>query len=154
MSRVRVRGVIRVEPEHVCVVVVPQGEHKDHALFQRGAHARHAAVGGENIDVAEEFFLRLAELRCDRVTRISGVGRLGVGDDDTVLDIEAFDFRQGACVRVVVCQELGHHRDRAVRVDCKAWPVEGLVPLTVGVEVAAIGVAGAAVAVVAIGPTA
>lgn len=67
---------------------------------------------------------------------IARYGRLRVGDELVVLDIESLDFRQCAGSS----NELSNNGELLARVDSHALTIEGLVALPVGVEVASIGV--------------
>ena len=146
--------VVAVEPEHVGRVVIPQGHDEDHALGERSAHALQAAVLGEDVLVLEQALLGGAVVVGDGVAADAGPGRLGVGDHLAVLHVEALDLLEGAAGGAVVGDELGDDGELALGVDGHARTVEGLVALAEGVEITSVGVAGAAVAVGAVGATA
>lgn len=89
----RVGGVGRVEPEHVSFVVSPDGHDQHHTLGHSLVHGDVSVLGLEVVDVTERGLLGVAELGGDRVVggKAGNVG-LGVGIDDTVLDVETADL--------------------------------------------------------------
>jgi hypothetical protein len=144
----RVGGVGRVEPEHVDVVVVPDGEDENHTLGHGLVHGGEATLGSEIVGVAERGLLSSAEGCGDGVvgSHTGNVG-LGVGDDDTVLDVEAADLVERTAGGTVAGEELGDDGELGVGVDLQAWAVVGGVTHTVRVEVATVLVAHTTVAV-------
>ena len=147
-------GVVAIQPEHVGVVVIPQAHNENHTLLQALAHARHTAVLGEDVLVAEGSLLGSAKVSGDGVsgdaTDIGG----GVGDDLAVLDVETLDLLEAAGVGAVVSDELGDDGHLGLGIDDLAGPVEALVAHAVGVEVTSVRVAGARVAAGRVGSTA
>jgi len=146
-----VDGVGRVEPEHVGVVVIPDGHDQDHRALEGLAHLSHTALAVEVIDVTEGDLLGIAPLLGDGVAGVAGDLGLGVGNDLAVLNVEALDLAEDAS-RVLV--ELGDDGHLLGGVDGHALAVEGLVALAVGVEVAAIRIANTSIALRAVGATA
>jgi hypothetical protein len=140
---VSVDGVgLRVEPEHLGVVVVPDGEDEDVSLGQRLAHLDETAGLLESGVVAEFGLLDVAELVGDGVGgRLARLVGLGVGEYLAVLDVEAADLDEVSGGGVVVGDELGDHGHLLVGVDSLAGSVEAPVTLAEGVEVATVGVA-------------
>ena len=69
-------------------------------------------MGFERIVVAESGFLRVTESSGDAVAGYVGDSALGVGDDFSALNVETFDFGEGATddclmvVRGVFCKTL------------------------------------------------
>lgn len=152
-SRLALR-VSRIKPQHVGVSISPQRERKNHALLKRLAHMRHTANLRELILLlTESLLLGRAELVGERAAGVAGHDALGVSDDLAVLDVDALDLGEEA---VIAGDELGHDGDGLGAVDGEAGAlaVELLVALAEGVEVAAVCVAGAAVAVVGEGSAA
>lgn len=142
--RSRANGVGRVQPQHVCVVIVPQRHDKNHARGKRLTHSGQATFALEVSLIAKRGLLRIAVGLGDGVVAgDAGGGGLGVGDEDAVLDVEALDLGQLAAG----LDELGDDGEDVVGVDGQAGAVEGGVALAVAVEVASIGVAFAVVAV-------
>lgn len=74
-------------------------------------------------------------------------GAHGVGDDNTVLDVEPLDLGEGTSVSAVGGEELSDNGEGLGGVDGLVGAVEGSVAHTVGVEVASIGVTEASVSV-------
>ena len=135
--------VVRVEPEHVDGVVVPDGEHKDHAGLEGVAHGREAALGRKGVGVAKLGLLRSAEVVGDGVAgRDVGHVDVGVGNDFAVLDVLAANLLKVARSGAGVGDELGDDGKDFARVDGLADAVERLVAHAVRVEVAASLVAG------------
>ena len=136
----------RVEPEHVNRVVVPERHDKDVAASKRSTHSVQATKGSERRSVAESALLRLAEGVGNRVAADTGDGGLGVLVHLSVLDVEALDLGQAAA-RADELRDNGH---LGLGVEGGAGAVEVLDAHAVAVEVAAILVAHALVAVVAV----
>ena len=90
----------------------------------------------------------------DGVSGDTGDGRLAVGDDAAVLYVEAADFRECSRRAAIGRDELCDHCEFGVGVDDLAGPVEAGVTLAVGVEIAAIRIAVAAVAFGGVGAAA
>lgn len=103
------------------------------------------------VHVPKDVLLRRAELLADRVPGVPGNLRLGIGKHLAILHVEPLDIRQHSRAIGV---ELRHDRHLLVRVNRQPGAVERLVALAPGVEVAAVGVARAAVAVGRVGPAA
>ena len=91
----------------------------------------------EGVGVAESGLLGRAPRVGDRVAGRASDGRLGVGDDLAVLDVEAADLGEGAGVGAVGGDELSNDGDLLRGVDGHVRAVEGEVTLAVGVEVTA-----------------
>mmetsp|Transcript_4910 Transcript_4910/g.8341 ORF Transcript_4910/g.8341 Transcript_4910/m.8341 type:complete len:500 (+) Transcript_4910:1504-3003(+) len=145
---VHVGGVVRVEPEHLGVVVVPEAHHEHQATVERVAHALHRAIVVEPV-------VGLVEVRARRRAELVGDG---VGDEqpvvrgdadfrsldlEPVLDVEALDLLQVAAVGAVGGHELGHHGDGlgGVHREGGARAEEVLNPVAVRVQVAPVLVA-------------
>jgi len=88
--------------------------------------------------ISKDLLLVLAELVGKRVTWETCDCGLGVGDDNTALDVESLDFAQGSGISTSVGDELGDDREHGVGVHCLSWTVELFVSLTVGVEITSI----------------
>lgn len=135
-------GVVAVEPLHVGGVVVPDGEREDHSAAHGVTHTSETTVLSEVVGVAEGGLLLSAEVVGDLVgLGDSGDVGLRVGDDLTVLNVEAADGAERAGVGAVVGNELGDDGEDTGGVDGQALAEEGLVAHAEGVEVAAVGVA-------------
>lgn len=148
---ITVGGVGRIEPEHVGVVIIPQRHNKDHTLRHTLAHGVHAAELVEGVDfLVEDLLLGVAPLLGDGVAGHAGDGGLGVLDDFAALDVEALELRE----LVARAQKLGHDGHLLGGIDRLALAVEVLDTHTIGVEVAAVGVAGSGVAIKRVGSTA
>lgn len=141
-------GVSRVEPEHVGMSISPKREGENHAILESLAHVRQTTNVVELVVLlVEGGLLGGAELAGDGGAGVAWHDGLGVCNDLAVLDVDATDLVEEA-VRAGV--ELGDHRDGLGAVDGEAWAlaVEVLDALAIGVEVAAVSIAGSAVAVV------
>lgn len=142
LGRISVGRVVAVEPEHARRVVVPDREREHHAVAERLAHLREAAVLRERVGVAEHRLLLRAEVLRDRVDWVdSGDVDVRVLDHLAALDVQTADLREGAGRRVVAGHELGHDGEWLGGVDSHALAEEGLVAHAERVEVAAVGVA-------------
>lgn len=67
LARVPVEGVLGVEPEHVRLVIVPDGHSENHTLLEALAHLGHSTIVGKVVEVTEELLLPLADLVGERV---------------------------------------------------------------------------------------
>ena len=161
-----------VEPEHVGVVIVPDGHDQDHGHAQGRVELVEAAHLGEAVAVVEGLELRAAELGRDG----GGVRRdtLDVGSGDlnllAVLDeelgelvlLEAGDDAVGMSVLMVgLCEEkgdavwkTGNIRELLAGIDGLALAVEVGVAHAVRVVVATVGVAKTGEAVLGVGTAA
>jgi len=146
-----VNGVGRVEPEHVGVVVVPDGHDEDHGLLHGDTHLLESTKLLVDVGVAENFLLSIAVGIGDGVARNTSNGGLRVGNNLAVLGVEALDLSE---VAGGVGKELGNDGDLLGGVDDLALAVEAGVALAVRVEVAAVGITPATIAVGAVGTAA
>ena len=136
LRRIAVERVLRVEPEHVRRMVVPQRKHEHHPVVERLAHARHAPAVREGRVVVERGLLLRAELVRDRIELVHALdGGLGVLDDLPVLDVDAPDLGEVAIRGAVGGDELGDNGDRLGGVDNHVRAVETGVAHAVRVEV-------------------
>jgi len=128
-----VERVVAVKPEHVGLVVIPDGQHECARLAEQVAET---AVVLERCRVAERRLLRAAIGRRDRVlsTHAGDVVRR-VGDELAILNVEATNLSNGRANELRDDGELGGSVNRLART------VETGIALAVGVEVAPIGVA-------------
>lgn len=143
-------GVVRVEPEHVDGVVVPDGQDEDYSASERLSHRGQSTLLLEGVGVTEDALLLSAESLRDGVEGVdAGDVDDRVLDDDVVLDVDAADLREGAGVGAVSGEELSDGGDLLSGVDGEAGAgaVEGGVTHAVGVEVASSRVAHATRAV-------
>lgn len=132
------------------MVIVPQTHDQHHRPGNRRTKLRKPALVRRNIRVAERHLLGLAEFGSKRITRVAGNGRFRVGDRLAVLHVEALDFGE-LTVGGAFGEELRDDGEFLVGVDGKharTRTVEIADALPVRVEVAAVRVAGARVAVV------
>ena len=136
LGRVGAGGVVGVEPEHVDGVIVPDGEHENHAGLERVAHGRETALGSKGVCVAKFGFLRCAE----------GVGNgvaggdvrhvdVGVGNHFAVLHVLAPDFLEVAGGSARVGDELGNDSKDLTGIDGLADTIKGLVAHAIRVEI-------------------
>lgn len=144
-------GVGGVEPEHVGGMVVPDGHDEDHGLGKGLAHLLQATLLVEVIDITESRLLSIAERLGDGVASDASNLGLRVLNDLAVLDIEALDLTE---IASRVLEELGDDGELLGGIDGLALTVEGGVTHAVRVEVATIGIASTAIAVVGVGTTA
>ena len=81
-----------VEPEGICLMVVPDGHCKDHTSFHCCAHLGETTLGSKLVCIPESRLLLTAEIIRDLVGGSdTGPGTHGVGDDLSVLDVESLD---------------------------------------------------------------
>jgi len=146
---VGIGGVVGVEPEHVGVVVVPDGEDENHSVGECLAHASHAALVLEGSGIAESRLLSVTIVGRDGIEGVHSrnVG-LGVLNDLAILNVDATDLGETSGGRAAVGDELGDDGELLRGVDSEALAVEGFVALAEGVEVATIGIADGSVAVI------
>jgi hypothetical protein len=136
---VSVGGVVGVEPEHVDRIVVPDGENESHTAGEGLVHWAHTTLAEPVVVVA------LGGLDICAVVGLDGIVSrgdtwdvdVGVGDDDTVLDIETADFRESTAGGSSGGQELGDNGEWLGGIDTgESWAVEVLDTIAVRVEVA------------------
>lgn len=132
-------------------MVVPDGHDEDHGLGKGLAHLLQATLRGEVIDIAESSLLSIAERLGDGVAGNSINVGLRVFNDFAVLNVEALDLSK---IASGVLDELGDNGELGAGIDCLALTVESGVAHAVAVEVATIGIASTAIAVVGVGTTA
>lgn len=149
-----VGGEGAVEPEHVGCMVIPDAHDENHTILKSGAHVGEATVLGEVVGVAEYRLLGSAEIGGDRVAAGASDGGDRVGDDDTILDVEALDVGESTGGGSVIGDELGDDGELGLGVDGLAWAVEVEAALAVRVEVTSIRVASSSITVVAVSSTA
>mmetsp|Transcript_142499 Transcript_142499/g.455509 ORF Transcript_142499/g.455509 Transcript_142499/m.455509 type:complete len:309 (-) Transcript_142499:149-1075(-) len=139
----------RIQPEHADVGVVPERQHQHHATVKSFAHLLQGALCGEGVQISELGLLLAAELVCDGVACTGAQDRrLRVLGNLAVLHVETLDLRKVASVGAVVRQKMGHDRHglRGVDSEVGALAIEALRARSVGVEIAAILVTHARVA--------
>jgi hypothetical protein len=132
--------------------VVPERHNKNHGSLERIAHTVPSTLLGKIIDVAKDLLLGGAEVRGERASGVSSDLGLRVGNDLAVLDVETSNLRETAVAALV---ELGDNSNLLGGVDVEAGSrtVEGLVTLTVGVEIATVSITSSAVTVVGVSST-
>jgi hypothetical protein len=145
---VLIGGVGRVKPEHVGVVVVPERHDEHHALCKSLGHVSRSALLLVCVPVLEDVLLLVAELGGDRIARNTSDSGVGLSNGLAALDVEAFDFHG-----IASADELCDHGELLRCVNCLALAVEVLDTHAVAVEVAAVGVADASIAVSGVGST-
>lgn len=135
-------GVIRVEPQHVCKVVIPKGHDKNHTLCHSLAHVSKTTVLLEAWCVTESLLLSITEVSGDRIeiAHARDVG-LGVLNDTSILNIQAANLRECAGSGIVVSEELSDNCEWTGCVDCHSRAVEVLNSHTEGVKVTTVRVA-------------
>ena len=130
-------------------MIIPEGKDEDHTLSKGSSHVGHTSLLLEGVSVTEGIFLGSAESSVDTVAGNARDGRLRVGDDLSILDVEALDIHAGAAA-----DELGDDGELGAGVDGLALAVEGRVSHTVGVEIAPVGIARSGVASGGVGSSA
>jgi hypothetical protein len=139
---VLVGGVSGVEPEHVGVVVIPQRHDEHHALSKSLGHISLATLVLVSVSVLESCLLLVTELGCDGVAVDAGNRGSGLCNGLSALDVEALDLHS-----VASADELSDDGELLRGIDGHTLAVEVLDTHAVGVEVTAIRVADASIAV-------
>jgi hypothetical protein len=137
-----VSGVCGVEPEHVGVVIVPKRHDEYHTLSESLGHVRLSTLVFVGVCVLEGCLLLIAELGCDGVTVDTGNRGSGLRNGLSALDIEALDLHS-----VTSANELSNDSELLRGVHSHALAVEILDTHTVAVEVTAVRIAYASIAV-------
>lgn len=124
-SDTRRRGILisgerRVEPKHADAVIIPERHDEDVAASKRRTHLVETAELSIVVVVSEVSLLLLAELIGDGVSADLGVGGLGGGVGDAVLDVETLDLGKAGAG----AEELGDDGEFLGRVDGHAGAVE------------------------------
>merc|ERR1712224_212688 len=141
-----VGGVGAVQPEHVCIVVIPQGHDKDHACVDGLLHGIQSSLlqkvrtilSGRDPVTAKVIGDAIMGLAIDCVCRVlNGLA---------VLFVELPHLHEFAMIGAIVCDELRGHRDRlsAINLEVGARTEEIVRAQPVRLDVAAVLVAHAA----------
>ena len=93
-GRVGGGGVVRVEPQHVDGIVVPDREDKNHSSLECLTHLSQTTLLLESVGVTERGLLGIAEGVGDGVTGHSCNVSLGVLEDNTILNVDATDLNE------------------------------------------------------------
>jgi hypothetical protein len=150
LGGILIKRVVRVEPEHVGVVVIPERQDENHAAAESITHSVQATMLVEDVLVAKGLLLSNTEIGVNGVAGNTIDVGLGVGNDLAVLDVETLDLSQAAARS----DELGDNGELAAGVDSHTLAVEGLVAHTPRVEVAAIRITSTSIAGIGVGTTA
>jgi hypothetical protein len=116
----------------------------DHTLLHGGTHTRETTVVGEGVVITESVLLGSAELGGNGVSGDTANIRGRVGDHHSVLNVQTLDLAKSAGVSAVLGDEPSDNSHLGVGVDDLVRAEEAPVAHAVGVEVTAVGVAGAA----------
>jgi hypothetical protein len=109
-------------------------------------HGSKASVGVKTIGIVEDGLGFGAEGLGDGISCDSRNGGLRVGDNNTILNVEALDFIEVAAGGSGIGQELSYDCEDLCCVDDHAWAVECLVSHSVGVEITSIGIGSSSIA--------
>jgi hypothetical protein len=139
---VLISGVSRVEPQHVRVVIIPQGHDEDHALSKSLGHVGLPTLVLVGVSVFEDSLLLVTEFGRDRVTVNARNSGCRLRDRLSSLDIESLDLHS-----IASSDELSDNRELLGGVDSLTLAVEVLHSHTVAVEITAIRIAQASIAV-------
>mmetsp|Transcript_80711 Transcript_80711/g.164293 ORF Transcript_80711/g.164293 Transcript_80711/m.164293 type:complete len:383 (+) Transcript_80711:100-1248(+) len=137
-------GIVRIQPQHVGLRIVPEGHHQHHATVQSFSHGFQATLQVEVIHIPEGFLHIGANFVGNRITSDPCNGHVGVGNHLAILDVEATDVDEVSVIPVAFSDELSDHRHLLAAVDLEVpgpTAVELLVAQTPGIEVAAVLVA-------------
>lgn len=147
LRRILIKGIIRVQPKHMRGMVIPNGHNKHDSLLE---------ALGDTLQPTELFVVviiaksRLAlgtEGISDRVASCDARDiDLRVLDNLPVLLVDAADLFQVTSIGVALGDELGDDGELGIGIDELAGAEEGFIAETEGVEVAAVFVADAIVA--------
>lgn len=130
------------------MLVVPNTKRQHHPIPQSRFHPRYPTLGVEAIDIPDRSLLARAELlRYGVVRGHAGDIDFRVLDDITVLNVNTADLSEVSVGRVIRGEELGDDGHLLRGVNYEPGTEEGCIAHTVGVEIAAVGIAGAVVAV-------
>lgn len=103
--------VVAVKPEHVDIVVVPDGHDESHATCEGLGHLAHATLSREVIDVTEPSLGGSAVLVTESIVVLStNVDRWSL-NCLAVLDVFSLDFDNITVVGIVTCEELSDNSE-------------------------------------------
>mmetsp|Transcript_15219 Transcript_15219/g.36014 ORF Transcript_15219/g.36014 Transcript_15219/m.36014 type:complete len:277 (-) Transcript_15219:485-1315(-) len=141
-----------VQPHHVHLNVVPQRESSHVPAIQRFTHALVATLLFEVVHITEQCLLVLAHLVGNGVVAAGEDGHGGALEDISILDVEAPDLGKVALVGAVGGEELSHHSHGpgGVHHETRALPIKAGVAHAERIDVAAILVADAVIALTAV----
>jgi len=112
-----ISGECGVQPEHVCIVVIPEGHHKHDTICEgrvHGTQTSHLQVIGAILGVCNPV---CTEAIGDGVVLVPVDGVLRVLNDIAILGVELPDLLERASVSVALGDELGGHRHWVTRID-------------------------------------
>lgn len=150
--QIAVDWVLGVKPEHVGLVIIPEGHDENHAAVERVRHLLHATLSLVVIGVPEDALDILAHLVIDALVllRLALDSSLGVRNQLAVLSKQALDFDDISVRSAVLSKELGNNGERSAGVDRHALAEEVRDTSAVRVPVAAVLIASALEAVFAV----
>lgn len=133
---------MRVEPEHVDGVIVPDG-HDENGVLESLSLLGETSLGASGVWVTEDSLLVGTELIGDGVTWNTSDLGLWSGPDLASLSPEALDLNKSSAVGTSVGQELGDDRNwlGGVNGEAGSWTVEVQVAHAVSVDITSISIA-------------
>ena len=145
---VLVQGIVRIQPQHVGLLIIPKRHHQHHTPVQSLSHGLQATLPSEVVDVPKGRLHVRADLVGDRIARHPGQRHVGVRDDFAILHIESADVDEVPIICVALSDELGDngHLLPGVQLKVLAPAIEVPGTETIGVEITAILVADTIVA--------
>lgn len=135
---VRVHRLCGIKPQHVIVLVVPEGKYKCHATSERFAHLLHTSVLGESILIPEDLLVKTACcVRERRLVMKTLPACLRVLDPLSILNVDAPNFAERTGIGAISCDELSYNREWFQRVQgiLAAWTEEAVIAHSVRIEV-------------------
>mmetsp|Transcript_85909 Transcript_85909/g.224173 ORF Transcript_85909/g.224173 Transcript_85909/m.224173 type:complete len:243 (-) Transcript_85909:309-1037(-) len=112
-----------IKPQHLALVVVPQGQHERHATSQRLARLLQGLLLPEVIGVIERFLLGRAEIIGDRIAAVFPKdGGIGILNHLATLHIQPPDLYQISIIGAIVGDELSNYSHRLFGVHGVLWP--------------------------------
>ena len=149
-ARILVQRVVRVQPKHVGLCVIPQGHDKHHTPIQGFSHGLQATLASKVINVSKGRLHCRTRLICHGVACHARNGDVGVWNDLAVLHVEASNVDEVSIVCVALGDELSDNLDLSsgVHSEAPAAPVVSLVTQAPMVVVTAVLVTDTIVALV------
>jgi len=132
-----------VQPQHVGVVVIPQGHHEHHTSVDGLLDGAEPSLVFEVRAILSSCHPIIAEIICDGVVGVAVDSVRWVFNRLAVLRVELLHFHKLAMVSAIVCDELRGHLDRlcAIHLEIRAWAEEVVHAQPVRLDVAAVLVA-------------
>ena len=99
---ISISGIVTVQPEHVHIMVVPNGHHESHTVGESSRHLSHTSKLLEVVNLSKVVLLSIAEGITEAVVGLTVNGHGWGVDHLAILDVLSLDVGDDAVVGSVV----------------------------------------------------